>query len=66
MQEYRLADLRYCPAIGENVIIEKVWRKGKEHLECLSKKECDFKNNGCKNSLLFGVQLADRGFNQSV
>ena len=66
MNEYRLADLRYCPAIGENVIIEKVWRKGKVHLECLSKQECDFNKNGCKNTLLLGVQFGNRSLNQSI
>lgn len=66
MNEYRLADLRYCPAIGENVIMQKVWRKGKEHLECLSKSECDFNKNGCQNTLLFGVEFANTSLNKGV
>ncbi len=66
MNEYKLADLRYCPTVGQNVIMQRVRRQDGEHIECLNKSDCDFAKNGCKNSLILKFQPIDRHLDECV
>lgn len=43
---------RYCPLLGRNVIMETKHGPMGKRLECLSKGECGFREEGCRNLLL--------------
>lgn len=56
MDNHSDAVLRYCPHIGQNVVMEERREKqGMRHYECLNKSECDYDRLGCRNLLLAGV-----------
>lgn len=46
--------LRYCPHLGRNVIMEATHGPSGRRLECLSKSDCGFFEEGCRNLLVVG------------
>lgn len=54
MRDFGNATLRYCPQLGQNVIMEE--RRGQggktKCLECLNKRDCGYDKLGCRNLLI--------------
>ncbi len=52
MRETKYANVRYCPHLQRNVIIEgRPSSCGGVKFECLNRSECGFSEKGCRNLL---------------
>ena len=57
---------RYCPLLGRNVIMETQKDLNGYTLECLSKAECGFCEEGCRNILLAKNSCKDCAANAEI